>query len=267
MKITDPNFTTIILAAGLGKRMGSPIPKVLHYLAGKPLIHYTVDLAEAVNSTHILVVVGYKREMVMESLSGRKVSFVIQEKPLGTADAVKSCRPFIEDFEGDLFILSGDIPLLRANTVNDAYQLHRSTSVSATVFTFEPPDPSGYGRIIRRENQELEAIIEEKDADEKILKISEVNAGIYFFKALELLSVLPYITAANRSGEYYLTDAISLLRKKGLVVQGFKVPDPYEVSGINTPQQLAELEGYLLQRESQNEGNYITIKSSNMHLI
>lgn len=262
MMLTDSNFTTIILAAGLGKRMGSPVPKVLHHLAGKPLIHYAVDLADALNSPQILVVVGYKRELVINSLADRKVSIVVQEKPLGTADAVKACLPFIEDFEGDLFILSGDVPLLRVNTVKNAYQLHRKTSASATVFTFEPPDPSGYGRIIRRDDKEIEAIVEEKDADEKLHTISEVNAGIYFFKALELLSVLPYITADNRAGEYYITDAISLLREKGLSVQGFKVPDPYEVSGINTPQQLAELEEYLLQRRSQQtESNFIPLQS------
>lgn len=253
----EGNFITVILAAGLGKRMNSPLPKVLHPLQGRPLITYVIDLARTLGSLRTLVVVGYRKELVMEAVRDEGVEFVIQEKPLGTADAVKACLPKLGHFPGDLLILSGDVPLLQASTVQQAYRLHRKQKASATVFTFTPPDPCGYGRIVRNSEGSLEAIVEEKDATPELKAIPEVNAGIYFFQAQKLARVLPFITNDNKAGEYYLTDAITLMRRTSEPVEAFFVRDPYEVMGVNTVEQLKELEthlNYKLER-AQTERN------------
>lgn len=245
-------FITIILAAGLGKRMNSDLPKVLHTLAGRALVHYVIDQARAADSERIILVVGHKRELVIAETSPRQVQWAVQERQLGTADAVKSCIPALEGCKGDILILSGDVPLLRSRTIQEAWALHLSTRAAATVFTFLPPNPQGYGRILRGNNQELLQIKEDKDADEKTLMINEVNGGVYFFKWQDLRLVLPLIRNDNKAQEYYITDAIKLLRDNHKQVSAFLVKDAWELSGVNSPQQLQELEAEYIRRQDQS---------------
>lgn len=243
------SFATIILAAGRGKRMQSDRPKVLHRLAGRPLVHYVIEQARSVGSRQIILVIGHKRELVIEASAGMGVEYAVQEKQLGTGDAVQACRGALREFGGDVLILSGDVPLLRAATIQAASDLHRQRDAAATVFTFIPLAAAGYGRIIRGDEGELLRIVEHKDATTEERKTLEVNAGIYFFKALEMFRALDEIGNDNAAGEFYLTDTIAVLACWGRRLAAFLVADPMEVEGVNNPEQLLTLEREWLRRQ------------------
>ncbi len=241
-------FATIIMAAGKGKRMRNDLPKVLHPLAGRPLVHYVIELARSVGSERILLVIGHGSDLVREATRGLNVEWVVQERQLGTGDAIKSCRRDLAGFGGDVLILSGDVPLLQPTTVERAWSLHRESGAAATVLTFKPEDPTGYGRIIRGESGELLSIIEQKDVGTGMLKSDEVNSGVYFFRTEPLFQALDRISNRNAAGEYYLTDTISVLADSNEPLAAFLVEDPLEVAGVNTPQQLSRLEQKLILR-------------------
>lgn len=249
----NSDFVTIILAAGLGKRMRSDLPKVLHLLAGRPLVHYVIDTAKSVGSRRTILVVGHKRELVIESTARKGVEWVIQAKQLGTGDAVKACLPTLGDYAGDVLILSGDVPLLSARSIHLALALHRARAAAVTVFTFKPPDTRGYGRILRGDDGMIERIIEEKDiADDAERGITEVNAGIYLFNMDDLRRSVQMLSNENAAGEYYLTDTIALLRSWTRPAAAYLVADPLEVAGVNDADQLAELEAEYLRRSPEN---------------
>jgi len=235
------------MAAGRGERMESKLPKVLHPLAGRPLVHYVIELARNVGSERILLVIGGEGEMVREATGGMNVEYVVQEKPLGTGDAVKSCRAELENFTGDVLVLSGDVPLLKPFTVERARTIHKRENATATVFTFKPDDPTGYGRIIRGGNGELVRIVEQKDCSKKELDTGEVNGGIYFFKSDMMFEALKEINNENISGEFYLTDIISLFADRSEPLTAYLVDDPVEAAGVNTLEQLSQLDRYLIK--------------------
>ncbi len=238
----NSSFVTIIMAAGKGKRMESDLPKVLHCLGGRPLVHHVIDLARDVGSNRIILIIGYKQEMVRDVTQHLDVELVVQRQQLGTGDAVKSCEHVLEGFSGDVLVLSGDVPLMRPSTVRNARMLHEQSNAAATVFTFKPDDPAGYGRIVRGDNDRLLRIIEQKDANPEEMKIDEVNAGIYFFKKDLMYRALEEVNNENASGEFYLTDTISVLAGWGERLTPFLVDDPVEVAGVNTLQQLSHME-------------------------
>lgn len=244
----DRSLITIILAAGLGKRMKSDLPKVLHPLAGRPLLHYVLDLSETIGSARTLVVVGHRREQVMEASRNFQVEWVVQDRQLGTGDAVKRCLPHLKGYSGQLLVLSGDVPLLKPDTVHKALALHLRTGAAATVFTFKPADPAGYGRIVRGAGDRLLCIVEERDATPEERSISEVNGGVYIFDAPTLAPTLSQIDNRNALGEYYLTDSIGILASSGRILSAFLVDDPLELAGVNSPEQLAQLEWEWLRR-------------------
>jgi len=237
------------MAGGQGKRMKSDLPKVLHMLGGKSLVHHVIDLAFKVGSERVILIIGHGRELIKKETHDLGVEWAVQEEQIGTADAVKSCRHLLEGYTGDVLILSGDVPLMSAGTVRHALQHHRDADAAITVFTFKPENPSGYGRIIRGANCELQRIVEEKDANEEEHFVKEVNAGIYFFKSEHLFPVLDEINNDNSTGEYYITDAVSILRKKGEPLAAFLVVDPIEVAGVNDREQLLHLEEELVLRK------------------
>lgn len=239
------NFAVIILAAGMGKRMNSELPKVMHPLKGKPLLFWVIDQARGAGGNPISVVVGHKKEIVIEAVKEMNVNIAVQVEQKGTANAVQSAENTLMGFEGDILILSGDVPLLKPDTISEAYKLHRSSNSSCTVFTFKPDSPFGYGRIVRNVGNTVQAIVEEKDASKDIKEIREVNAGIYFYKSSDLWNTIPLIKNDNASREFYLTDTVSMLCEKGKLVVPFLVADPLETTGINTQQQLNELEELL----------------------
>ena len=244
-------FTTLIMAAGMGKRMKSDLPKVLHRIAGKPMVHHVVDLARKVGSDRVILIIGYKRELVVEETRDSGVEWVIQAEQNGTGDAVEACRSVLEGYDGDVLVLSGDVPLLRAESIRDALAVHHDTQASATVFTFEPADPTGYGRVIRGAGDEVLRIVEHKDADRDELAAREVNGGIYFFRSRDMFDALRGVSNENASGEYYITDTIGILRAMNKRVSAYLVRDRMEMAGVNSAEQLGELEHYFLQHRQE----------------
>lgn len=241
-------LTTIILAAGKGKRMKSDLPKVLHPLNGRPMIHYVIDVAESVGSSKIVLIVGHEKELVIESTKNRDVEYVFQEQQLGTGHAVQQAESQLVNFNGHVLILSGDVPLLTTNTLKNLIDLHKRNNPIASLLTANMEDPAGYGRIIRNKDGFVSKIVEHKDADERILKIKEINVGIYLFKSKELLNTLPLLKNDNKQNEYYLPDVVKIYVDRGEKVAAQLSVDVNETHGINNEDQLKEAEKILLSR-------------------
>ena len=238
-------FCSIILAAGEGKRMKSNSPKVLSEVLFKPMLKWVIDSAYGANIDKICVVAGYKSEQVEKYLSGIDIrcEVAIQKERKGTAHAVMMAKDFLmENIDSDVLILGGDAPFIDSKTIRNAYELHKKEDNSVTVVSAKLGNPYGYGRIVRNSiNSKLESIVEEKEADDNIKKITEINSGVYWFKISELLSVLSEISNDNAQGEYYLPDAVKLLLKKGQNVDAFVSDVPEIVMGANDCAQLYDL--------------------------
>lgn len=227
-------------------------PKVLYPLAGKPLVSYVVSLCQDVGCDRTIVIIGYGREQVAKYLSQTfpGVETAIQDQQLGTGHAVQQAEAALAGFDGDILVLSGDVPLLKLGTAQSLIAEHRTTEALATVLTVDLENPQGYGRIVRTGGKSLERIVEEKDATDDIRELREINSGIYVFNAKALWSSLKGLTNKNAQGEYYLTDVFaSIIAQHGSDrVTVFKGSDPIEVSGVNTKDQLQELENEYLAR-------------------
>jgi bifunctional UDP-N-acetylglucosamine pyrophosphorylase / glucosamine-1-phosphate N-acetyltransferase len=246
----DRKFACVIMAAGLGKRMKSDIPKVLHKLNNKPLLEYVVETAESCGAEPVIAIIGHKRELVVEQL-GKRIQYAVQEKQLGTGHAVQQTEPLLKDFQGSVLILSGDVPLLTIETVNRLKQQHFAENNACTLITCIFKDPTGYGRIIRGGDNSVTAIVEHKDASEEIRKIKEINSGIYIVEAEILFEALRHIKNDNSQGEYYLPDIVPYILKKGLRVGGLVLDDPIEIAGINSQEELLALEKEYLRRRKK----------------
>jgi UDP-N-acetylglucosamine diphosphorylase/glucosamine-1-phosphate N-acetyltransferase len=235
------------MAAGQGKRMQDPTKaKVLYPLAGTPLVGHVLNLCTRIGAERTVVIIGYGREQVEKYLSENfpNAQTAVQAEQLGTGHAVQQTEAVLADFDGDILVLSGDVPLLTESTVRNLIDTHRSSHALATVLAVTMPDPTGYGRIVRNDGGNLERIVEHKDADDATREIKEINSGIYLFDAKTLFSVLPRIDRKNAQGEYYLTDVFALIiAEHGPASVAVAVTDdPVEVSGVNTKDQLNELE-------------------------
>ena len=169
----------IILAAGKGTRMNSDLPKVLHLLNDKPLLGHVIDTSNKINPKDIIVVVGYKKEMIIEKFKSKNISIIEQKGQKGTADAIKYCLPKIKNFDGNILILSGDVPLIKFETLKEFINIHHSNNSSASLISAKLKDPTGYGRIIKNNTNQLKKIVEHKDATSKQKEINEINSGIY----------------------------------------------------------------------------------------
>jgi UDP-N-acetylglucosamine diphosphorylase/glucosamine-1-phosphate N-acetyltransferase len=238
----------IILAAGKGKRMKSDLPKVLHHLGGKPMVEYVIHTAKAAGAGRIILVIGHKWEQTQGYLENLKVEFAIQREQLGTGHAVLQAKEPLFDFDGDVFILCGDVPLLKENTLRDILEEHKRYKAAATVLTAILEDPSGYGRIIRDEKGAVQEIVEDKDASADQKRVREINTGTFCFDKKSLFSVLDKITNFNRQGEYYLTDTLKLLLEMKLPVRAVVASDPSETMGVNSPEELEAAEKILMAR-------------------
>jgi bifunctional UDP-N-acetylglucosamine pyrophosphorylase/glucosamine-1-phosphate N-acetyltransferase len=231
----------VILAAGKGTRMKSSRPKVLHRVAGWPLIEYVLQAADAVSPGRIVVVVGHQAEEVKAALSDRQgLRFALQEPQIGTGHALLQAERELAGAAGTLLLLSGDVPLLRSQTLRELLDTHRGHSSAATVLTARVDDPTGYGRIVRQEGR-IAAIVEHKDATAEQRGIDEINSGIYAFDLGPLFGALKDIGSANAQKEYYLPDLVRIYRSRGLAVETVTVQDPREVSGINSRGELADV--------------------------
>jgi len=233
------SLEVIILAAGQGTRMRSALPKVLHPLAGKPLVHHVIDTASALGATAIHTVIGHGAEKVQAQLRDLPTHWVMQEQQLGTGHAVAQASPNIAD-DSIALVLYGDVPLVQAETLQKL--LTAVNSKQMALLTVEMNDPTGYGRIVRDTEQRIVAIVEQKDANDAQKKISEVNTGILAAPAHLLKQWLPQLEANNAQREYYLTDIIGLAVKQGINVVAQQPHALWEVQGVNNRLQLAELE-------------------------
>jgi bifunctional UDP-N-acetylglucosamine pyrophosphorylase/glucosamine-1-phosphate N-acetyltransferase len=239
----------IILAAGEGTRMKSGYAKVAHLLAGKPLIRYVVEAAGNLEPERIVVVVGHDAERVKKAASDG-VEFVEQREQNGTGHAVMQARACFAGWEGDILVLSGDVPLITAETLRKLVEAHEKGSAACTLLTALVKDPSGYGRIIRRASGRLLKIVEEEDASLFEKAVEEINAGVYLINASSLFQAASKLSPENRQQEFYLTDVVSILVGEGMKVETVKADDASEVLGINDRDELARTEK-ILQRKIQ----------------
>lgn len=252
---TAAPLDVLILAAGLGTRMKSKTAKVLHRLGGKPLIAHVCRTAAALSNRPVYVVVGHQadgvRQAVTDELGEAGARFITQREQRGTGDAVMAARDELENADSTLLILSGDVPLIRAETLGaliHQHRTHRNRGAACTILTVRLDDPTGYGRIIRDAEGRFLRIVEQKDATAEEKLIHEVNSGIYCFETKALFPALAQVEPKNAQGEYYLTDVPALLRAEGYDVSLFLHADAREVSGINTRVELAEFERLLRLR-------------------
>lgn len=233
----------IILAAGPGKRMGGDKPKVLLDLAGKPLVIWVVEAVRAAGIDRMIVVIGHKGEEVQAALDGFDVEFVWQKERLGTGHAVQQAVPLLKSHDGPVAVLLGDVPRIQPQTIRDLLKTHCDGEAAVTVLTAVLDDPRDLGRIVRRPDGTLERIVEVRDADDKVKSIKEINTGGMCFYSPDLLSALPELRSENAQSEFYLTDVIAILQRKGLPVIGFTSNDPRDALGANSPDQLEEIAG------------------------
>lgn len=241
-------LNVLVMAAGLGTRMKSNRAKVLHELAGRPLITHVVRTAQLLEPRTILVVVGHQAEEVEQAVLaevGELASFAIQATQRGTGDAVESARNHFEDSDSLLLVLSGDVPLIRAETLRNLIEQHCAAGAACTILSVRLENPTGYGRIIRDEQGAFQRIVEQKDATDDQRKVREINSGIYCFESSELFAALRRVEPKNQQGEYYLTDVAEIILNGGGKVEVFVHTDSREVSGINTRAELAEFENLL----------------------
>jgi bifunctional UDP-N-acetylglucosamine pyrophosphorylase / glucosamine-1-phosphate N-acetyltransferase len=248
------SVAAIVLAAGLGKRMHSDLPKVLHPARGRPLVDHVLDAVYAAGVERVVVVVGHQADRVRAALGARTLEWALQVPQLGTGHAVQQTAPLFAGYEGDVLVLCGDTPLLRAGTLRQLIDTHRRSRAAATVLTATMEDPAGYGRIVRGAGDEVLRIVEERDATPAEKAGREVNSGLYVFRAADLFAALARVGADNAQGEYYLTDTLEILRRAGKRVSAYRCPDAREVAGVNDRQQLQEVEAILAQREGEEDG-------------
>jgi bifunctional UDP-N-acetylglucosamine pyrophosphorylase/glucosamine-1-phosphate N-acetyltransferase len=245
-----PRRTVVVLAAGIGKRMKSATPKVLHPLLGRSLLGHVLVAAEAAHATSTIVVVGHRADQVTEHLAdiAPAATPVVQEQQNGTGHAVRIALDAVPDVAGTVVVLNGDIPLLRPDTVAALVAAHENGGAAATLLVAEVADPTGLGRIVRDAGGNLERIVEERDATAEQRALREVNAGIYAFDAVLLREALGKLSTDNDQGEEYLTDVPGLLAEVGHAVGLFVAPDAEETLGCNDRAELAALRARLRDR-------------------
>lgn len=240
----------IILAAGKGTRMQSDLPKVMHEVGGRPMLHWVIDACRAAGAERIVVVVGFKGDLVRTSLAdATDIEFVEQTEQLGTGHAVDQARAaFAERGGHDVFVLCGDGPLIRTETLATLLETHRNAAADATLATAQIEDPSGYGRILRNAAGDFERIVEQKDATPGQLEIGEVNPSYYCFRAGPLFDRLARTGNDNANGEYYVTDVFGIARQDGAGVAVVDAVPAEDVLSINDQEQLAIVDGIIRTR-------------------
>jgi bifunctional UDP-N-acetylglucosamine pyrophosphorylase/glucosamine-1-phosphate N-acetyltransferase len=232
----------IVLAAGIGSRMHSTLPKVLHRIGRRTLLDAVLDTAEGVSPSRIVAVVGAGRESVEAALAGRDVTIVVQDPPLGTGDAARQGRSALSNGSGPVVILSGDAPLLTSATLSKLIDRLREDALDLAFLTFRPPEPGELGRVVRDAKGRVRRIVETRNATAREKRISEANAGVYCFAPDALGRALQRLSRNSSSGEYYLTDAVEILTSAGGAVEAVEAEDWREGWGINTRAELAAAE-------------------------
>jgi bifunctional UDP-N-acetylglucosamine pyrophosphorylase/glucosamine-1-phosphate N-acetyltransferase len=249
-------LAAVVMAAGLGTRMRSSVPKHFHEILGRRMVDWVLGTANAVGASPIVIVASPSGRELFEP----NVEVAVQEQPLGTGDAVRSAREALWSFDGDILILSGDTPLLTAELLRELVEAHRHEKAAATVLTFVPDDPREYGRIVRGKKGRVERIVEGKDATSDEREIREVNSSIYVFRSAALWPALEQLEPKNVQGELYLTDTIGALVAAGEHVAAHVAPDADETQGVNTRGELAYAAAVLRRRiNAEHMDNGVTI--------
>jgi bifunctional UDP-N-acetylglucosamine pyrophosphorylase/glucosamine-1-phosphate N-acetyltransferase len=242
----------VILAAGKGTRMKSALPKVLHRVAGLPMIEHVLATADTLRPTSITVVIGHEADALRQALAGRSnVGLVVQEPQLGTAHALLTTAEALRGAKGTLILLSGDVPMLTADTLKALVERHRSANAAATVVTAVVSDPKGYGRIVRS-GEQIDRIVEDRDATPGQRAIDEINSGIYAFALDGLFDAVRSIAADNAQREYYLPDLVAVYRGQGRPVETIRVARSDEIRGINSRSELAAV-SHIVRSEKNAE--------------
>ena len=263
----------LVLAAGLGTRMKSGKAKVLHELGGLPLITHVCRTALSLNPERVYLVVGHQADEVEAAVRAgaddASVKFVKQVRQLGTGDAVMVARDALENSDNTVLILSGDVPLIKAETLQHLIEHHAKTGATGTILSVRMENPTGYGRIVRDAEGHFLRIVEQKDATPDERQIREINSGIYCFQASKLFDAIQQVKPQNQQGEYYLTDVAEILRSAGELVAVYIHSDTREVSGVNTRAELAEFENLLRRntiRQLMLEGGVTFIDPSHTYI-
>lgn len=259
------SLKTLILAAGKGTRMKSDLPKVLHKVCGTPMVKKISEICNKIGSLENILILGHKKDEVLKLM--KDCEYVVQEEQLGTGHAVMQAKDKLKDYNGVTMVLCGDTPLLREETLKKLYDEHIKTEASITILTSIYEDPSGYGRIVKN-GENVQAIVEEKEASEEIKKIKEVNAGVYCFDNKELFEALNKIDNNNEKGEYYLTDVIGINVREGKKVRTFLLEDNEEILGINSKVELEKANEIMRKRINKKhmENGVIFIHSDSTYI-
>ncbi len=235
-------LAAVILAAGKGTRMHSDRAKVLHPLASRPLLIHVLDTVGALNPSRVLVVVGYQAEEVKQACANRPVEFVEQAEQLGTGHAVQQAQAVLEDFEGDVLILCGDMPLIRSTTLQALLRKHHETGAGCTLLSLKTKEPKDFGRVVRGPGGAVLRVVEAKDATEQEKTVDEYSSGVYCFDKGILFKALASIDTRNAQAEYYLTDTVGILTRDGHRVECHSTRDADEILGINSTEDLKKAE-------------------------
>jgi len=251
------NLTAVILAAGKGTRMKSDLPKVVHEVGGRPMVCAVVDACLAAGVGRVIAVVGYKKDKVVDALSeyGDKVAFADQDEQLGTGHAVLCAKDalggLVSDPAADSFVLCGDGPLIRSETLLKMLEVHEKNGAAATLATSVIDDPTGYGRIVRNSAGVFQRIVEQKNLEPGQEDIREINPSYYVFKTGKLFEQLGKVQKNPLTGEYYVTDVPAMLSRAGETVEVISAVPPEDVLSINNPEQLAEVDRVFRERQQQ----------------
>ncbi len=246
--------TAVVLAAGMGSRMKSDLPKVLCPVLGRPMIEYVLDALEVAGVQRVIAVIGYRADDVRLALATRKnIEFVLQTERLGTGHAVKMARENLQGVTGPVVIVAGDSPMLQTRSLKRLLDHFDKERPACLLGTLHKDNPQGLGRIVRDAQGEFQQIVEEKDATDEQRLLTEVNMSTYVFDAPELLHALDLLKNDNRQREYYLTDCPAILRSEGKKIAALPVLDPCEALSINTPEELQAVEQELTKMQSARQ--------------
>lgn len=241
------NRHAIVLAAGQGKRMKSSLYKVLHPVCGKPMVQHVIDQLNALQLQEIITIVGHGAEQVQEQI-GDDSRFMIQEEQLGTGHAVQQAESVLSGQKGTTLVVCGDTPLLTSDTLEALIDFHEKEEAKVTLLTAHAEDPSGYGRIVRNENQDVAKIVEQKDSTEQERHIQEINTGTYCFDNEALFEALQHVSNNNAQGEYYLPDVIEILKNRNEKIGAFQTKNFNETLGVNDRVALSKAEQAMKRR-------------------
>ena len=242
-------LAAVVLAAGLGTRMKSRIVKVLHPLAGRPMIAWVLGAVRGVGAGRIVCVVGHQRERVRDAVGGEpSVQYAVQEEALGTGHALQCAASALDDFGGDVLVCCGDTPLVTQGTLREMVEVHRGHDAPATLLVAELVDPTGYGRVVTDVEGRVRRIVEERDADEAVRALRVITTGVYCFRGPEVAPLLERLAPDNVQGERYLTDVMAMLAEAGKPSRTVRLADAVELLGINDRVQLTAAEAVLRDR-------------------